>query len=1053
MIPIILFLLSIGLQLAAAVFALLLIRSTGRKLAWMLLSLAMVLMAGRRIVSFDMLLTSGKPMHFELPEFIALAISGLMLTGVLLIGAYFRSIQKEKERRRLVEESLRLHEARLKNLLEFQGMEQSTEQEIFEFTLEASLSSLKSDFAFIGKTSEDEAEMIVQVWSKATMQQCTVTDNPIHFDTAKLGLLGAIIRQRRPIIVNDYEASTEFKKGYPPGHVPIQRFLCVPIFRADRIVAVAAVANKLMEYTVSDVSAFTSLLNEMWSTIERKQASSIIRESEERYKRITETVADYIYSVRSEDGAPIETMHSEACVAVTGYTKEEFSADPYLWVEMVVGEDSDRVVQQAKEVIAGKYPLPIEHRIIRKDGTTRWVENSIVPKHDKNGDLISYDGIIRDITERKSAEEALRKSEIQLRTILDSVNAGIVIIDPETHVIVDANDCALKLIGESKNKVIGSRCHGYICPAEEGKCPITDLKQTLDLSERKLLNAKGEKLPILKSVVSITLSDYPLLIESFIDISERDKTESLIKGILESVDEGFVIIDRDYRIVTANRAYAAEVKAPIEDVIGKHCYAVSHHMDKPCHENGDQCAIKEVFDKGEPHEVIHVHLDADNNQVYIKTKAYPLTKDHDGNVLTAIETLINITQEKYLENQLRQAQKMEAVGQLAGGVAHDFNNILSAIIGYGHITLMKMAKEDPQRLNIEHMLEAADRATQLTKDLLLFSRKQVSDLKPVDLNEIISRVEKFLVRVIGEDIACRTILHPNASHGDRSTAPLAKTGNREKEVVVLADEHQLEQVLMNLATNARDSMPRGGEFVVTTGIVRLDEKFVNAHKYGKTGMYALITISDTGKGMDSATRKRVFEPFFTTKEVGKGTGLGLAVVYGIIKQHNGYVNVYSEPGKGTTFSIYLPLIASKKRSEIVEQEEETVPARGKETILLAEDDKSVRKLSSTVLQQAGYTVIEAVDGEDAVKKFKEHKDKIQLLLFDLIMPKLNGKEAYERLQKIKPALKVIFATGYAPEIIRQKASLKEGAHLIFKPVSPSDLLRKVRSVLDGNNGD
>ncbi len=1048
MVPIILFLLSIGLQIAAAVFALLLVRTTGRKIAWIFLSLGMVLMAWRRIASFAFLLTARKAMTFELPEIIALISSGLMLLGVLSIGAYFRSIQTEEKKRRLAEDELRLHETRLKNLLGLQRMEDAAEQEIFDFTLEASLSSLNSEFAFVCKMNEDETVMIMQTWSKKTLEQCTVMDNPIHFPLADLGLLGEIVKQRRPIIVNDYETSTVFKKGYPTGHVPIKRFLYVPVFRADRMVAVAAVANKASEYNELDVSSFTSLLNEMWNCIERRQAADEMRESEERFRRITGAVADYIYTVRSEGGTPIETIHSEACVAVTGYTRGEFAADPYLWIEMVVGEDSDIVIQQAKDVISGKYPSPVEHRIMRKDGAVRWVENSIVPKHDRDGNLVSYDGIIRDITDRKKAEEALRSSEIQLRTILDSVYAGIVIIDPETHKIVDANSFALKLIGESKERVVGSICHGHICPAEAGKCPITDLKQTLDLSERKLLNAVGNSIAILKSVVAVKLKEKQFLIESFIDVSEHNKSENLIRSILESVDEGFVIIDRDYRIITANRAFAEEFKTPIDEIIGKHCYEVTHHEAGPCYESGEKCAIQSVFENGRPSEIIHTHVDDNNNPVYIKKKAYPLSKDDDGNILSAIETLRNITQEKYLENQLRQAQKMEAVGQLAGGVAHDFNNILSAIIGYGHIALMKIAKDDPQRLNIEHMLEAADRAAHLTRDLLLFSRKQISDRKPVDLNEIILRVEKFLIRVIGEDIVCKTVLHSPATNPAPAEYPHAKTGPREDAgLMVFADEHQLEQVLMNLATNARDAMPMGGEFIVTTGIVRLDEQFVAIHKYGTAGMYALITISDTGKGMEETVRKRVFEPFFTTKEVGRGTGLGLAVVYGIIKQHEGYVNVYSEPGKGTTFRIYLPLIVSKARNETMAHEEEA-PARGVETVLVAEDNESVRQLTSTILKQSGYTVIEAVDGEDAVNKFRENKNRIHILLFDMIMPRMNGKEAYDEIRKIKPDLKVIFATGYAPEIIQQKASLKDSAHLIFKPVSPGELLKTVRSVLD-----
>jgi len=371
---------------------------------------------------------------------------------------------------------------------------------------------------------------------------------------------------------------------------------------------------------------------------------------------------------------------------------------------------------------------------------------------------------------------------------------------------------------------------------------------------------------------------------------------------------------------------------------------------------------------------------------------------------------------------------MESIGTLAGGIAHDFNNILTAIVGYGYLTLMNMAPDDPHRENIGHMLEGSDRAAKLTQDLLLYSRKQICQKSPVDLNETIRKVEKFLERVIGEDIKCSMALHSEP-------------------IVVYADAHQLEQVLMNLSTNARDAMMKGGDLAIVTQQITLGEDFVTSHGYGRPGRYALLTLSDTGKGMNEETRKKIFEPFFTTKEVGKGTGLGMAVVYGIIKEHEGYINVYSEPGIGTTFNIYLPLISSVVQREEIEPGKET-PTRGTETILLVEDDESSRQLLTIVLKQGGYTVIEAVDGIDAVKKFMENRETIHLLVSDLIMPTMNGNEAYDEMKAWRPGLKAIFVSGYAPDIVRQKLRLEIGVELISKPISPHALLKKIRSVLD-----
>jgi CheY-like chemotaxis protein len=361
-------------------------------------------------------------------------------------------------------------------------------------------------------------------------------------------------------------------------------------------------------------------------------------------------------------------------------------------------------------------------------------------------------------------------------------------------------------------------------------------------------------------------------------------------------------------------------------------------------------------------------------------------------------------------------------------VAHDFNNILTAIVGYGQVALMKMAKDDPLRFNIERMLEGADRAAHLTQSLLAFGRKQVMDRKPVDMNEIIKKVERFLLRIIGEDIEFKTLF-------DEGT------------VNILADSGQIEQVLMNFATNARDAMPNGGTFTIAVGKTKIDEEFIRVHGFGQPGIFAMITASDTGNGMDDETRRKIFEPFFTTKELGKGTGLGLAVVYGIIKQHNGYINVYSEPRKGTTFRIYLPVIAAGVTEEKQTTESELLRS-GTETILLAEDDESVRLLERTLLDEFGYKVIVAIDGEDAVKKFTENKEKIQLLLFDLIMPKKSGKEAYDEIKKIRPDIKTIFLSGYSPDVIREKVMLEKEARLVFKPISPVVLLRTVRETLD-----
>lgn len=568
----------------------------------------------------------------------------------------------------------------------------------------------------------------------------------------------------------------------------------------------------------------------------------------------------------------------------------------------------------------------------------------------------------------------------------------------------------------------------YIIKPKEPDVFWEEILKILDACELRKGVVRGETalrdeeyLQRYTNIVTTKLEEKIKELEKSRDCVEESRKQ--YKKLFDSTLDGVYSTDENNRFVQLNNAFARLLGfARPEELIGRS--SLAFWVDAG---DRDEYVRKLKEKKGLGAYPVRGRK-KDGSDLYLEISS-TILEDENGRFMGIEGIARDTTERRKLENQLRQAQKMEAIGLLAGGVAHDFNNILSAIIGYGNVALMKMADDDPQRMNIEHMLEAADRAAHLTKDLLLFSRKQVSERRAVDLNDIVRKVEKFLRRVIGEDVECKTILH---------NAPIA----------VSADSHQIEQVLMNLATNARDAMSRGGAFTVATEQVLLDGEFVAAHGYGGTGAYALMTVSDAGAGMDEETRTHIFEPFFTTKEVGKGTGLGLAVVYGIIKQHDGFINVYSEPGKGTTFRIYLPMVAREAVEKTVPPPEEA-PARGTETVLLAEDDEALRKLTRTVLADYGYTVLVAVDGEDAVNKFKEHKDRIQLLLFDLIMPKKNGKEAYDEIRKSKPDMKIIFASGYAPDIVRQKVSLEPDTHLVYKPLSPMALLRKVRSVLDG----
>lgn len=389
--------------------------------------------------------------------------------------------------------------------------------------------------------------------------------------------------------------------------------------------------------------------------------------------------------------------------------------------------------------------------------------------------------------------------------------------------------------------------------------------------------------------------------------------------------------------------------------------------------------------------------------------------------------LRDVTERKLLESQLVQAQKMEAVGQLAGGIAHDFNNILSIVKSFAFLLKKKVNNQQPASEYLSEILDAADRANTLTKSLLAFSRKQVYQPVTFTLNAPIKKIEAMLRRSIGEDIDLQIILP-------------------KQHIFVHADPVHLDQILVNLATNARDAMPSGGLLTITLSAVVLDEHFIRTHGFGTPGNYARITVSDNGVGMDSQTCNRIFEPFFTTKPVGQGTGLGLAMVYGIVKQNNGYITVTSRENNGTSFDVYLP--EHHETIEPLQPSEHQTPLPGHETILLVEDETSLRKATRRVLEDYGYMVIEAANGKEALEMFIKHQNIISLVIMDVIMPQKSGKEAYDEIRAIAPEAKVIFMSGYPDDILSRQNILEPDVQLMLKPIAPEVLLKKIRGTLD-----
>jgi PAS domain S-box-containing protein len=514
------------------------------------------------------------------------------------------------------------------------------------------------------------------------------------------------------------------------------------------------------------------------------------------------------------------------------------------------------------------------------------------------------------------------------------------------------------------------------------------------------------------------------------DTTDRMKTEEGLARLGMAVDqavEAIVITDTKGDIEYVNPAFEHITGYSREEAVGRNIRILkSGRQDEAYYRQ-----LWETITRGESWKGRFTNRKKDGT-LYEEEAVISPIRDASGKIINFVAGKRDISRELVLQRQVQTAQRMDSVGTLAGGIAHDFNNVLTAIVGYGEMLGLRVAADPKAMSDLGEILRSADRASLLTRQLLTFARRQVIAPVNLDLNEVVAGLLKLLRKVTREDIEIRTRLAEGLP-------------------TIRADQGQVEQVLMNLTLNGRDAMPGGGQLVVETEDARLDEEFVKQHPYMKAGRYAVLSVSDTGTGMDERTRERIFEPFFTTKEPDKGTGLGLAVVYGIVKQHNGFIHVYSEPGKGSRFRIYFPAVAAPADAKVFAPK--GAIRGGNETVLLAEDEESIRGLAEKILTSHGYKVLIACNGEEAVELFRQHGKGIAIAVLDVVMPKKGGKQAYDEMVATDPGLKVLFLSGYSADAIHDSFVLISGIPFLQKPFGPGDLARKIREVLDKEPGN
>jgi two-component system cell cycle sensor histidine kinase/response regulator CckA len=638
---------------------------------------------------------------------------------------------------------------------------------------------------------------------------------------------------------------------------------------------------------------------------------------------------------------------------------------------------------------------------------------------------------------QKETAAALREGEARFRLLVENAPDAIVVLDMDSGKFSDCNEIALRLFrltrgelmlagpGELSPKFQPDGTHSALAASEWAE-RASSAQPYFGWTHR---NSLGEEIPCEVHVVRLPSPAHRLIRGSILDITERKRAEEALResevryrGLVNNATYGIYWVTLEGDLLDANPALVQMLGyGSIEELL-----AIDNTLCLFCdpaardgvtgryreHERGDTT----VEWKRKNGKIITVRL--------IGRRSRDVRRNSD-----CVEVIVeDVTERIAMEKQLRQAQKFEAIGQLAGGIAHDFNNMIGAILGWAEIGLEETDAETRLHRHFDKVRHQAVRAAALTRQLLAFARRQILEPRNLDLNQNVTETLSLLEKVIGSNIEIRTKLAENLT-------------------LVRADPTQIDQVLMNLCINARDAMPEGGHLTIETGDMIFDEKYCAVHTSARPGHYTLLAVTDTGTGMDAATLDRIFEPFFTTKDTGKGTGLGLATVYGIVSQHGGFLHVYSEVGMGTTFRVYLPVTPSAERTPA--SVEESRPARGgAETILIAEDHEGLRELARETLANLGYEILLASDGEEAVRVFQANRDRVDLLLLDVVLPKMNGPEAYARISAEKEDVPVIFATGYSPEMALLHDAQERGLTVLQKPYVPRELARRVRETLD-----
>jgi PAS domain S-box-containing protein len=747
--------------------------------------------------------------------------------------------------------------------------------------------------------------------------------------------------------------------------------------------------------------------------------------AEEQYRLVVESIPQLVWMAQSNG---VVDYFNQQWQEYTGFSQQRLLSEGARIA--VHPEHRQRMEAEWLRSLRTGNPYEAECQLRRADGEYRWHIGRATPVRGGDGQILRWLGTCTDIEEQKRVEQTLRGSEGRFRAFIDHAADALFLVDPD-GVILDVNLQACESLGYTRDELIGmglSEIDPNVSPAAPQQLVKPEAGGTVTFDSRHR-RKDGSVFPVEVRTRLIRIEDTLYRLSLARDLTDRKRAEEALRRSEEMLRQAEAIAHVGAWTYEVDEGvyYCSEEGGRIGGCApGPHPAEALNAKNHPDDLPYVKAAIEATL-AGAPLEMEH-RLLADGRVKWVHVQGQP-EQDASGRVVRVVGATQDITKRRMLEEQFRQAQKMEAVGRLAGGIAHDFNNMLAVINGYSELLLLRTPFQDPAHAQLQEIRSAGERAQALTGQLLLFSRQQSVEQRVIQLNEVIVSMEKLLFRLLGEDVMLSTLLAPDLGQ-------------------VLADRGQIEQVLMNLAVNARDAMPQGGTLIIETANVTLDR---TQHQRGVLGAppgdYLLLGVTDTGTGMDDETMAHIFEPFFTTKQVGVGTGLGLATVYGVVEQSRGDIVVSSDPGWGTTFKIYLPRVTSRRSGQSAKGTT-TDALPGVETVLVVEDDALVRGLVLSVLKAQGYTLLQAAGGEDALQICEQHPDPIHLVITDVVMPRMSGREVAEAIRMKRPEARVLFMSGYTDDAVLLRGVSSREAAFIQKPFSPSALARKVREMLD-----